>query len=202
MPLLVADDTTDEEFFGTTKTTEKYRDNFYSMCRDGPSSWRNATVDSALRCRTVHFNDPYLKLGPFKMEEKSDRPFLVVFYDFLTGKELKVSGCFPRQSMGNYSTDSIFQAFSDVDTRIFDRSQTAAGRAQKIRTSKQGWLREQDYKVYSNWYETQEDTVTQGPLVTVGAKVSKRIELATRTTVLRNTASEPYQIVNYGLGGA
>ena len=97
IPLLVADDTTDEEFFGTTKTTEKYRDNFYSMCRDGPSSWRNATVDSALRCRTVHFNDPYLKLGPFKMEEKSDRPFLVVFYDFLAGKELKVSGFSPRR---------------------------------------------------------------------------------------------------------
>ena len=95
IPLFVADDTTDEEFFGTTKTTEKYRDNFYSMCRDGPSLWRNATVDSALRCRTVHFNDPYLKLGPFKMEEKSDRPFLVVFYDFLTGEELKVSGFFP-----------------------------------------------------------------------------------------------------------
>ena len=66
-PLFEADDTTDDEFFGTTTTTEKYRDNFYSMCRDGPSSWRNATVDTDLRCRALHFNNPYLKLGPFWM---------------------------------------------------------------------------------------------------------------------------------------
>ena len=95
-PLFTSDDTTDEEFFGTAKTTEKYRDNFYSMCRDGPSSWRNATVDVALRCRTVHFNDPYLKLGPFTMEEKSDRPFLVVFYNFLSAKESKVRRVSPH----------------------------------------------------------------------------------------------------------
>ena len=45
------------------------------------------------------------------------------------------------------------------------------------------------------------DTIHEGPAVEVGARISHRIQLATQMRVLGDTASEPYQIVNYGLGG-
>ena len=92
-----------------------------------------------------------------------------------------------------------------MDTRLFDRSQIGGQNSgkekSKIRTSRQGWLREQKYFFSDVEQEIHYDTITQGPLVAMGAKVSRRIELATKTKVLRPTASEPYQIVNYGLGG-
>ena len=47
-------------------------------------------MDRTLRCRLYHFNDNYLRMGPFKVEEKSERPMAVVFHDFMTKSETKV----------------------------------------------------------------------------------------------------------------
>ena len=38
-------------------------------------------------CRFQHHGDPYLKLGPFKVEEVFNYPFIVLFHDFLKDEE-------------------------------------------------------------------------------------------------------------------
>lgn len=40
------------------------------------------------KCVLIHHLDPYLKLGPFKLEEYVHKPYRTVFRDFLSEKEI------------------------------------------------------------------------------------------------------------------
>ena len=74
--------------FDETISLSLARDNFYVLCKDGTISSREPIHDSKLVCRFQHHADPYLRLGPFKMEEVSAEPFVVVFYDILYEEEM------------------------------------------------------------------------------------------------------------------
>ena len=64
-----------------------FRGNFHSMCE---GNLINSTIiDYKLKCRLQHHNVPYLKLGPFKMEELNQDPFIVSFKDFLYHEEIE-----------------------------------------------------------------------------------------------------------------
>ena len=64
-----------------------FRGNFHSMCE---GNLVNSTIiDYKLKCRLQHHNVPYLKLGPFKMEELNQDPFIVSFKDFLYHEEIE-----------------------------------------------------------------------------------------------------------------
>ena len=41
------------------------------------------------KCHLLHHFDPFLKLGPFKLEIKLDRPYRAVFHDILTDNEIQ-----------------------------------------------------------------------------------------------------------------
>lgn len=47
-------------------------------------------MDSKFRCRFHHHANPFFKLGPIKLEEISDIPFIVVFHDILSEKVQKL----------------------------------------------------------------------------------------------------------------
>lgn len=45
--------------------------------------------DSFKKCGFVHHHDPFLKMGPFKMERIKRWPFIVIFRDFFSKRDLK-----------------------------------------------------------------------------------------------------------------
>lgn len=47
-------------------------------------------MDASLKCQLQTFGQPYLRLGPFKIEEKSKTPFMIIFHDFLSEAETSV----------------------------------------------------------------------------------------------------------------
>ena len=105
--------------FCTYRYAHGFQDNFYALCKDGETGWRNTTVDAAFKCRLQNFGQAYLRLGPFKIEEKSKYPFMVVLHDFLSEAE----------------TSSLTM----IDNERLQRSQMADkdNKQSKIRTSKQ-----------------------------------------------------------------
>ena len=54
------------------------------------------------RCKLLHHRNPYLKLGPFKVEVASDAPVIMIFHDFFTEEEMiwLVEYSKPRLSRG------------------------------------------------------------------------------------------------------
>jgi len=74
--------------FNETISISFARDNFYVLCKDGTISIRDPIHDSKLVCRFQHHADPYLRLAPFKMEEVSADPFVVVFYEIMYEEEM------------------------------------------------------------------------------------------------------------------
>ena len=60
---------------------------FRKVCQLGSfQTTENIQVES---CKLLHHNDPYLKLGPFKVEVVRQKPYLSVFRDILTEKEMQ-----------------------------------------------------------------------------------------------------------------
>ena len=58
-----------------------YKGNFHSMCKG--NSFDSQIIDYSLRCRFQHHKNPYLILGPFKLEELNQNPFIVTFKNIL-----------------------------------------------------------------------------------------------------------------------
>ena len=177
----------------TIRTKTLHR-NFMSIC-EGRQPWRNASYDKNYICRHQHYSNPYMKLGPFKIEELNDEPFVVVFHEFLDKKEAtKVNEiALPHLQISKTGAPGI-PSQTNLVTRL----------------SKQAWIFDQDFieedvenndgkrvyhlmdgsKVFNN--------ISQDFLL---ARISQRIELATLTNLFGPYASEAYQIANYGIGG-
>ena len=71
----------------TRQVTEaEFVELFEAACRGEPL--RNATFDKDCKCEYLHYQNSYLKLGPFKMETVSTNPhpFVAVFHDFFSDK--------------------------------------------------------------------------------------------------------------------
>ena len=115
--------------FYSCRYTQGFQDNFYALCKDGDKGWRNMTEDAAFKCRLQNFGKAYLRLGPFKIEEKSKYPFMVVLHDFLSEAE----------------TSSLTM----IDNERLQRSQMAdpTQKQSKVRTSKQVPCRGEQSKI-------------------------------------------------------
>ena len=46
-------------------------------------------IQSDMRCKRVHHSDPYVMLGPFKIEIASTDPLIAVFHDILTEEDIE-----------------------------------------------------------------------------------------------------------------
>ena len=165
-----------------------------------------------LRCRFLTHENSYLKLGPFLVEEKNSKPGVVLFHDFFSNHETayieKMGG--KELERSRIGTTSLKEAGGDT-TSI-------------IRTSKQSWFFEREYKfpvtdTYTGWDNQGLFRATamitnktcpeyprnvQDHLIINDLsmyRLTKRIELATSLVLDRPYASEAYQVVNYGVGG-
>ena len=70
------------ETMRTMPSDDQLWDLFNAACRGDPSL-RPAELDLGLSCHLLHYGDPYLRLGPFHLEEKNRAPYVAVFRDFM-----------------------------------------------------------------------------------------------------------------------
>lgn len=90
------------------------RDNFFALCRDGKISNRDPNLDSRLRCRLLHHRDPFLRLGPFKVEEMNSDPFIVVFNEFVTEPEMSQLKTLVSPKLHRSQHNSVKSAISKI----------------------------------------------------------------------------------------
>ena len=58
--------------------SRKLFDNLFpALCRG--ENIRTPKMDIKMKCQYLHYYNPYLRLGPFKMETKSHAPFVAIF---------------------------------------------------------------------------------------------------------------------------
>lgn len=69
-------------------------------------------MDRALWSYFLHHGDPYLRLGPFKVEEKNQHPFLIVFKGLFSDNEVEhfktvAENNLKRSAYGHKESDDI-----------------------------------------------------------------------------------------------
>ena len=138
------------------------KEQFHMLCRG--QKLRSPGNNTMLRSFYLHHNDTYLKLGPFKLEEKNVSPFLCIFHDFFSNKEMSafISYAQPRLERSTH-----FSKGKKSDTY---------GTSLK-RTSKQAWAP----KEVSN-------------KLTHTRVVSRRIALATLQNTTSGSGGEKFQV--------
>ena len=62
---------------------------FVQVCKNGKWQRKSFDVNFNLQCRFLHHKDSYLKLGPFKEDFISLRPYIVVFRDVLLENDIQ-----------------------------------------------------------------------------------------------------------------
>ena len=67
------------------QSQESLWEHFNILCRG--EVLREPKDDMNLTCKYLHYSDPYLRLGPFKLEEKNLQPFISVLHDFMYESE-------------------------------------------------------------------------------------------------------------------
>ncbi len=150
------------------------RDNFQLMCSGAGRDHLEEEEEELFRqrppeamaplyCRHHHSGSPFLRLGPFKLEERSRIPLVAVVHEFLHPAEM-----------------SYLRSFAS--TRLF-RSLTGSydGRriSSRIRTSKQTWLDEKDF-LYNSTLSSDGRRINSIEVVskdTIGFEIAKRIQV-------------------------
>lgn len=201
-----------QPLFDTGITNENFKDNNFFVCKEG-EKWRTPAMEQKLKCYFLHQNVPYLKLGPLKVEEKSHKPLIVHFKQFLSVSECKH---YKAVAMHNLKRSQFGgQEMHQTSTSIF-------------RTSKQTWLQDLSFDLPKEFLqlnvpENIENPFQEGYLIAnnlltppkvptnytaylkvldpIAFKITQRIEMATQMTLTRLYSSEPYQVANYGIGG-
>ena len=74
-------------YLGGNSKKDLLKDNALFICKEG-EKWRKPEADKSLKCYYLHHGDPFLKLGPFKLEEKNEDPFIVLYKDFMCNDEI------------------------------------------------------------------------------------------------------------------
>ena len=149
---------------------------FEAACRG--EKLRNPEVDKDMKCMHLHYQNPYLKLGPFKMEVMSQdpHPFVGVFHDFFSDKEID-----------SYLNLAKGKTFRSMHSKKAIGGGEEEGAKSLSRTSHNQWI-----------YDLNHD----GQLFTPDAiKVTYRIRNATLMNPFATAGGEAYQVANYGIGG-
>jgi len=163
---------------------------FNRLCRG--DILRSAEDTKDLYCDPLHYNDPYLKLGPFKNEVQSKVPFITIFHDF-----------FAESEMSHYKDFARTRLFRSA----YGQSASKGGSGTGVkRTSKQTWLYEVEKEIPSSNnsflsigpYQYRDQVVVKDR---VGLSVSDRIKKATRMFSAEYAGGEAFQVANYGIGG-
>ncbi len=166
---------------------------FMQVCQKGKFSdydtisQRSRLFPSSQRCRFLHHEDAYLKLGPFKEEQLSLFPYAVVFRDILSDKEMA------------YLLDTSKPLLSrkrlvrnGTEPTNFNKHDYKSG-GKKVRIvakTVQAWLDEAEF--------TKDSIKILHPILW---KLAFKIQLATQLKTGKNHSATQMQVTNYGLAG-
>ena len=179
----------EEEFH---HASQKLKNSYRTMCKIGSAPWRDPKHDAGLRCRFHHMNDPYNKLGPFKLEEINRLPFVGIFHGFMYESEMAAFKEYASPKLIRSETGSL----GTFNTGL-------------IRTSKQAWMPDRFFNFHSKMgnisyvlakSEGEPPPIPYDPAkylnVTnaAGYKISQRIQNATELNLWKPFASESFQV--------
>lgn len=145
-------------------------------------------------CRYLHHMNPYLKLGPFKEEEASEKPYAVVFHDILSDLEIDY---LIEESRPNLSRKRTYSADNSGVSATGRRGQGT----RIIHKTVQAWLGEVTWRgemasideyVGKNYTEMNHLILW---------KLAAKIKLATQFETQSHFSATKMQVTNYGLGG-
>ncbi len=177
---------------------------FRSVCRRHRIGGAVRSQEKFTKCSYLHHNDPFLRLGPFKMELLLYEPFRMIYHDIFSEEEMRW--------MKEYSTPKLSQARgkSEVNEK-FKRNTKDPKIHRIIHKTIQVWLKDKEYddpvmytQIGEGRYmqdEFEEDLQKGKVVMPVMRKLGRKIELATSMEVLARFASTEFQVTNYGLGG-
>ena len=113
----------------TPFVTEKQKtDQFHSICRG--ERLRSHQDDIGLKSFFLHHGTPFLRLGPFKLEEKNRSPYVAVFHRFFHPKE---TNAFVKYASPDLERSETFVTEGNLGTSL-------------SRTTKQVYVSENDTK--------------------------------------------------------
>lgn len=158
------------------------------------------------KCKWLHHFDPYLKLGPIKLEIAKRSPWTVVFHDLLSEKEMNflIEYSKPRLSRNREV---------DASNSPGDRADILSGKSRRIvAKTVQCWLNDIVYDhgkdsvflaedVHNYVHKDVDDNFNYTVVHPIMYKLSKKIEIATQMNATGKWSATSYQTTNYGLGG-
>ena len=168
---------------------------FVKACRNGSWSEHQVKSNERLKCQFLHHQNAYLKLGPFKEDQRIvSNLYVVVFRDLLSEHDISL---LIKESQPKLSSQRSFKA---------------NGGAMSIHDLKSGNHRRIIHKLVQTWLEdvkwptlkVAEDYVGKNfsKLISLPLwKLNRRISLATQLVTDTQTAGTLMQVTNYGLGG-
>lgn len=193
----IRDEILRQKLFHAEIPSQVKRSMSFEMCSNGVSNWRTPEHDRLLKCGFIHHNNPYFRLGPFKLEVLNELPFVSMFHDFMHNAE-----------MDHYKAFAKPKLFRSV-TGLADTQVKA-----KTRTSKQAWLAERWFTFNASQVSDLPDENNFDPppipfeplkykidVDVKAAQVARRIKYATGLETEKPFSGESFQIANYGLGG-
>ena len=142
------------------------------------------------KCGYLHHFDPYLRLGPFKVEVISRSPYISILHDLLTEEEI--------QWMIEYSVPRLSRVRDNHGQKILPKYlKRDKKKRQTVHKTVQCWIQDIMYDDYNQENDLFNYTINF-PLM---FKLSKKLELATQMNVTGKYSASDFQTTNYGLGG-
>ncbi len=146
-------------------------------------------------CFSLHRGDPFLRLGPFKIEVVSSSPFIALFHDFLSESEISFLIEYSKPRLSRQRVEDSYNDAIKLGLRKGKKT------TRVIHKSVQCWLKDIEYERYFDNLTEVEDNDAYTVHMENLLAVSRRIELATGLNATAKYAATEYQTTNYGLGG-
>ena len=182
-----------------------YGGDFFDMQRmmDGCRGFNHLNMktktdaENDLTCNFVHHSDPYVMLGPFKMEFASRSPHIVLFHEIMTEEDINhfIEFATPRLSRTR-------ESYSEADAE-YSRTERQEGKVKVIYKSVQAWMETIAF-AGMEWNPSHMDEYTPDNFTILDHRaenLSKRLEKALHLNVTNMWSSHRYQVTNYGLAG-
>lgn len=156
------------------------------------------------KCRFIHHSDPYVKLGPFKVEILLDKPMRTIFHDILTEDEMNFLVDYSKPKLSNVRQVSApLKHIKKADLRSGKKGGTV-NKSNQVWVAGKNYTEPEEYTLTSSvppQYKMADmagdyrDHTVQFPQLVA---LSTKIELATNFVVNSRFAASAYQVTNYG----
>ena len=192
-PIFVRDGSVHDCFHEFDMT--KYEWLLTETCKKGRWYTKNSTAElSILRCRHLHHANPYLRVGPFKEEQTSAIPYVVIFHDILSEHDISV---LTQESQPKLSKARTFDSTGGANTL---NDINSGKRRRTVHKAVQAWIQDVEWPDLDHAKDYVGKKFKRIINLTLW-KLNRRISLATQLVTDTQTSGTLMQVTNYGLGG-